>query len=309
MNTSLPDKSVIIIAGPTAVGKTAAAILIAKHFGTEVISADSRQCYKELNIGVARPSQEQLQEVPHYFIASHSVQEDVNAVVFEKYALEKVKQIHQQHDTAIMVGGTGLYIRAFTEGLDDIPAVPKETREMINKQYAEKGLSWLQKQVKEMDPLFFQRGEILNPQRLIRALEVFETTGQSILAFRKGEKVSRDFNIIKIALELPKEQLHQNIHFRTEEMIKQGLIEEVQSLNEYKNLNALRTVGYTEIFNYLEHKISLQEAIEQIKINTRQYAKRQMTWFKKDLMYSWFQPADIHNMISFATKQLSHLND
>ncbi len=306
---SLPDKSVIIIAGPTAVGKTSAAISIAKHFGTEVISADSRQCYKELNIGVARPSQEQLQEVPHYFIASHSVQEEVNAVVFEKYALEKVKQIHQQHDTAIMVGGTGLYIRAFTEGLDDIPAVPKETREMINKQYAEKGLSWLQKQVKEMDPLFFQRGEILNPQRLIRALEVFETTGQSILAFRKGEKVSRDFNIIKIALELPKEQLHQNIHFRTEEMIKQGLIEEVQSLNEYKNLNALRTVGYTEIFNYLEHKISLQEAIEQIKINTRQYAKRQMTWFKKDLMYSWFQPADIHNMISFATKQLSHLND
>ena len=208
-----------------------------------------------------------------------------------------------------MVGGTGLYIRAFTEGLDDIPAVPKETREWINKQYAEMGLSWLQQQVKEKDPLFFEKGEVLNPQRLIRALEVYETTGQSILAFRKGEKVSRDFNIIKIALELPKEQLHQNIHFRTEEMIKQDLIAEVQSLNEYKNLNALRTVGYTKIFNYLEHKISLQEAIEQIKINTRQYAKRQMTWFKKDLMYSWFQPADIHNMISFATKQLNHLND
>ena len=309
MNTSLPDKSVIIIAGPTAVGKTSAAISIAKHFGTEIISADSRQCYKELNIGVARPSQEQLQEVPHYFIASHSVQEEVNAVVFEKYALEKVKQIHQQHDTAIMVGGTGLYIRAFTEGLDDIPAVPKETREWINKQYAEMGLSWLQQQVKEKDPLFFEKGEVLNPQRLIRALEVFEATGQSILAFRKGEKVSRDFNIIKIALELPKEQLHQNIHFRTEEMIKQDLIAEVQSLNEYKNLNALRTVGYTEIFNYLEHKISLQEAIEQIKINTRQYAKRQMTWFKKDLMYSWFQPADIYNMISFVKKQLNHLND
>ncbi len=302
----LPDKSVIIIAGPTAVGKTAAAISLAKHFGTEIISADSRQCYKELNIGVARPSQEQLKEVPHYFIASHSVKEEVNAVVFEKYALEKVKQIHQQHDTAIIVGGTGLYIRAFTEGLDDIPGVAPETRDLINKKFSEKGLSWLQQQVKEKDPLFFEKAEVQNPQRLKRALEVFESTGKSILSFRKGEKASRDFNIIKMALELPKEQLHQNIQYRTEEMIKQRLIEEVQSLEEYKHLNALRTVGYTEIFNFLEQKISLQEAIEQIKINTRQYAKRQMTWFKKDLAYTWFHPTDDQSMFAFAAKQLNY---
>lgn len=305
MNQS-SHKTVIIIAGPTAVGKTAAAIALAKHFGREIISADSRQCYKELNIGVARPSPAQLKEVPHHFIASHSVKEEVNAVVFEKYALEKVNQIHLLHDTAIMVGGTGLYIRAFTEGLDDIPAVKPGTRDLINKQFSEKGLTWLQQQVKEKDPLFFEHGEAMNPQRLIRALEVFETTGQSILSFRKGEKATRDFRIIKIALELPKEQLHQNIQHRTEEMIKQGLVEEVQSLHEYKYMNALRTVGYTEIFNFLDQKISLQEAIEQIKINTRQYAKRQMTWFKKDAAYTWFHPIDYQGMISFVANQLNH---
>ena len=299
-------KTVIIIAGPTAVGKTAAAISLAKHYATEIISADSRQCYKELNIGVARPSPEQLMEVPHHFIASHSIQEEVNAVVFENYALEKVKQIHQQNDLAVMVGGTGLYIRAFTEGLDDIPPVSPVTRALINKQFSEKGLSWLQQQVKEKDPLFFKQGEVLNPQRLVRALEVFESTGQSILSFRKGEKATRDFRIIKIALELPKEQLHQNIHHRTEEMINQGLVAEVQSLEKYKHLNALRTVGYTEIFNFLDQKISLEEAIGQIKINTRQYAKRQLTWFKKDSAYTWFPPTDLKNIVSYVNIQLNN---
>ena len=299
-------KTVIIIAGPTAVGKTAAAISLAKHYGTEIISADSRQCYKELNIGVARPSPEQLMEVPHHFIASHSIQEEVNAVVFENYALEKVKQIHQQNDLAVMVGGTGFYIRAFTEGLDDIPPVSPGTRALINKQFSEKGLSWLQQQVKEKDPLFFKQGEVLNPQRLIRALEVFESTGQSILSFRKGEKATRDFRIIKIALELPKEQLHQNIYHRTEEMINQGLVGEVQSLEKYKHLNALRTVGYTEIFNFLDQKISLEEAIGQIKINTRQYAKRQLTWFKKDSAYTWFPPTDLENIVSYIDNQLNN---
>ena len=291
-------KTVIIIAGPTAVGKSAAAISMAKHFGTEIISADSRQCYKELNIGVARPSQEQLKEVPHYFIATHSVNEEVNAVVFEKYALEKVNQIHKHLDTVIMVGGTGLYIRAFADGLDDMPAVDPVKRSMINKQYVEKGLSWLQGQVKEKDPIFFEKGEILNPHRLIRALGIFETTGQSILSFQKGEKATRPFNIIKVALELPKENLHQNINYRTEEMIKQGLVDEVQSLEPFQELNALRTVGYTEIFNFLEQKISLAEAAEQIKINTRQYAKRQMTWFRKDDEIKWFSPGDVSGIIS-----------
>ena len=205
-----------------------------------------------------------------------------------------------------MVGGTGLYIRAFTEGLDNIPAVTPGTRELINKQFSEKGLTWLQQQVKQKDPLFFEQGEMLNPQRLIRALEVFETTGQSILSFRKGEKATRNFRIIKIALELPKEQLHHNIQHRTEEMIKQGLVKEVQSLNEYKHLNALKTVGYAEIFNFLEQKISLQDAIGQIKINTRQYAKRQMTWFKKDSAYTWFHPTNYNTMVSHVSNQLNH---
>jgi len=290
MAVSKSNKTVIIIAGPTAVGKTAAAISLAKEWGTEIISADSRQCYKELSIGVARPSPEQLKEVPHHFIASHSIHEEMNADVFEKYALEKTSEIHQQHDAVVMVGGTGLYIKAFTDGLDIIPAIDPEIRKNINEKYLKNGIAWLQQQVKENDPLFYASGETQNPQRLIRALEVVQGTGHSILSFRIGEKANRPFDIIKIGLEIPKEDLHQNIYHRTDEMIKNGLVEEVKKLQAFKDLNALKTVGYTEIFKFLDNEISLAEAAEQIKINTRKYAKRQLTWFKKDKEYNWFSP-------------------
>lgn len=287
----------IVVAGPTAVGKTAVAIQLAKHFATSIISADSRQCYKELNIGVARPSEQELAAVNHYFIASHSIQDEITAAGFEQYALQKATELFQQQDTVVMVGGTGLYIKAFCEGLDLIPAVDPAIREQIISNYNSKGLVWLQEQVQQKDPAFYTSGEIQNPQRMMRALEVLESTGQSVLSFRKGEKTQRDFNIIKIGLELPKEELHQRIHTRVDQMMQAGQLEEVKGLIPYKHLNALQTVGYKELFEYLEETISMEKAVEQIKINTRQYAKRQMTWFKKDEEMKWFAPFQTDEII------------
>ena len=297
------NKTVIIVCGPTAVGKTSVAISLAKHFHTEIISADSRQCFKELNIGVARPSEEELKEVPHHFIASHSVNEDINAAFFEQYALQKVNELFRKHDLVIMVGGTGLYIKAFSDGLDEIPAVDEAIRKKIIADYDQKGMEWLQNEIKEKDTQFYAIGEIRNPQRLMRALEVIESTGRSILDFRKNNKTTRDFNIIKIGLELPKEELHQNINSRVDKMIAQGLVEEVRSLLHCKNLNALQTVGYSEIFEYLEGKMSLESAIDEIKKNTRQYAKRQMTWFRKDKEIKWFSPKNADEIFNYAKEK------
>jgi tRNA dimethylallyltransferase len=293
-----PDqKTVIIIAGPTAVGKTSVAIQLAKHFHTEIISADSRQCYKEMNIGVARPSSKELSEVPHHFIASHSIQEKVDAMIFEKYALNKLSELFQKQDVVVMVGGTGLYIKAFCEGMDEMPEVPEAIRKAIIENYETNGIDWLQQQLKENDPEFYAKGEIKNPQRMMRALEIKHATGKSIFELRSGNKTQRDFNIIKLGLELSKEELHRNIHARVDKMIEAGLVEEVKALLPFKKLNALQTVGYSEIVEYLDGTISLEKAIENIKTNTRQYAKRQITWFKKDKEMRWFHPSDTERMI------------
>ena len=294
------NKTVIIIAGPTASGKTALAIEIANYFKTEIISADSRQCFKELIIGVARPSEAELTEVPHHFIASHSIRQVVNAGVFEQYALEKVHQIFKKNDIAVMVGGTGLYIKSFCEGIDEMPEVPESLRREIVSGFEQNGLHWLQGQVKELDPEFYATGEIKNPKRLLRALEMIKATGFSILHYRKGKVAERDFKVVKIALEVSKEQLHQNINTRVEKMMASGLLEEVRALVPYKQLNALQTVGYKELFDYLDGRKSLVAAVEEIKKNTRQYAKRQLTWFKKDKEYHWLEPnsTSILSMIS-----------
>ena len=276
-----------MVAGPTAVGKTSAAIALAKHFKTEIISADSRQCYSELKIGVARPSEEELQEVPHHFIASHSIHEKLTAADFEQYSLQLAHQLFREHDVVIMTGGTGLYIKAFCEGMDAIPETPQEVRREITSGYEANGLNWLQEEVKKLDPDYFQSGEIQNPQRMMRALEVARATGISILQFQKGKKANREFHIKKIALQLPKEELHRNIHTRVEQMIEKGLVEEVRGLIPYQHLNALNTVGYKEIFDHFNGLITLKESVERIKKNTRQYAKRQMTWFRKDQEYEW----------------------
>jgi tRNA dimethylallyltransferase len=291
------SKTVIIIAGPTASGKTALSLKLATHFNTEIISADSRQCYKELNIGVAKPSAESLKSIKHYFINSHSIHHNVNAQVFEKYALNAVQKIFQKNDVAIMVGGTGMYIKAFSEGLDEIPEINSIVRDKIISNYKEKGLLWLQNEVEKTDPIFWRDAEQKNPQRLMRALEVILSTGKSITTFRKNIKIQRPFAIKKIGLSLPKEQLHINIETRVDEMIKRGLIDEVKALYPYKNINALQTVGYKEIYDFLDERITLPEAIAQIKTNTRQYAKRQLTWFKKDTDIKWIREVDLKDIL------------
>jgi len=304
MSSAKKNKTVFIIVGATATGKTFIAIELAKHFKTEIISADSRQCFKELNIGVARPSEKELKTARHHFIASHPiaigpVYNNVNTGTFEKYALQKVNELFQKHDVVIMTGGTGLYIKAFCEGLDGIPKVTEEIRAEIIFSYEKYGLNWLQKEVQQKDPAFYQSGEIQNPQRLMRALEITETTGKSILDFRKGKKKQRKFNIVKIGLELPKEELHRSIDARVNGMMEAGLVEEVRNLLPFKNLNALQTVGYSEIFDYLDGKLSLEEAIELIKKHTRQYAKRQMTWFKKDKEIKWFNSRGLQEIKNY----------
>ncbi len=277
----MKDKTCFIVCGATAVGKTSYAIDLAKKYNTQIISADSRQCYKELDIGVARPSEEQLTAVHHYFINSHSIHDEVNVKVFEQYALTGIKKIFQANDHAVMAGGTGLYIKAFCEGLDDVPELNTDLRNEINEAYKTGGLQWLQEEIREKDPEYFASGETANPQRLMRALEVKLSTGNSILYFQSGKKAIREFDIKVINLEIPRGDLYNRINSRVDEMMKQGLLKEVEALYSFKQLNALQTVGYKELFEYMDGQISLGEAIERIKKNTRQFAKRQITWFKK----------------------------
>jgi tRNA dimethylallyltransferase len=275
------NKTCIIVTGPTAIGKTQYAIDLAGQYNTQIISADSRQCFRELNIGVAKPSAEQLKSIQHYFINSHSIHDEVNAKVFEHYALDAIHKVFETSDVAIMVGGTGLYIKAFCEGLDQVPSVNEVIRNTINEAYSTRGLQWLQNEIKEQDPLYFYSAEIQNPQRLMRALEVKLSTGQSICNFHSGKKVVRDFAIKKINLEIPRDQLYKRINRRVDDMMQEGLLKEAEGLFPYRHLNGLQTVGYRELFDFMEEKISLSKAIDEIKKNTRHFAKRQITWFKK----------------------------
>ncbi len=281
------DRKVILIVGPTASGKTGLALRIADHYKCPIISADSRQCYRELNIGVAKPPERDLQRIHHYFINSHSIHEEVNASIFENLALEWVNEIFKSHQTAVMVGGTGLYIKAFCEGLDEVPSVPESLRREIQMQYERHGLGWLQDQIKALDPVFFEKGEMQNPQRLMRALEVQMSTGRSLHSFRKSQPKKRDFTIEKFGIDLSKEILHSNINHRVDQMMNHGLLHEVKDLLRFRSLNALQTVGYTELFSFLAGKYSLEQTVEMIKKNTRHYAKRQLTWFRKDPDIHW----------------------
>ncbi len=301
------QNTVIIIAGPTAVGKTAMAIAISKHFNTSIISADSRQCFKEMSIGTAKPSEEELAAVPHYFINSHSIEEKTDAALFENYALDAVNAIFKINPVAVMVGGTGMYIRAFCEGLDAIPAINETVQSEVRNSYEVNGLEWLQNTVAAEDPEYFASGETQNPQRLTRALEVKRSTGNSIRFFQNRQPVTRPFNIIKIGLELPRPELNNRIYQRVDTMLKGGLVNEVKRLLPYQQLNALQTVGYKEIFDHLNGISSLEAATEFIKTNTRQYAKRQMTWFKKDAAFQWFSPFDGDKVLAYISGQVALL--
>ncbi len=284
------NPTVYIVVGPTAVGKTKYAIELAQKLKTEIISADARQCYIELNIGVARPSESELSTVPHHFIASHSIHETVNAGIFEEYALNKTEELLAQYGSVVMVGGTGLYIKAFAEGMDAIPAIDPAIRLQIQKEVSNNGLAWLQGQVEALDPRYWSAadlGEKQNAQRLSRALEVVLGTGQSILHFQQQQKKLRPFAIQKIGLELPRAQLYERINQRVVHMVEMGLEAEVKALLPEFHLNALQTVGYQEWVPYFKGEQPIEKVIDAIQQNTRHYAKRQMTWFKKDASIQW----------------------
>lgn len=296
---SRKKNTIIIVGGPTAVGKTDAAIQLALHFNTSILSADSRQCYREMDIGVAKPGKEELDLVPHYFINSHSIHDNVDVVVYEKYALEHLDLAFEKSKVVVVVGGTGLYIKALCEGLDEMPEIAAELRQELRTTYEEKGIEWLQEALKKQDPLFYEQGEIQNPQRGLRALEFVLTTGESIKSYQKKAPKERPFNIIKIGLEMERALLNERINKRVDIMMENGQLEEVKGLLPFADLNALQTVGYSEIFAFLNGEMSLELAVEKIKTNTRRYAKRQMTWFKNQDNFEWFGPTDIENMLIF----------
>ena len=280
-------KKIIVIVGPTAIGKTEYSIKIAKKYRTEIISCDSRQFYKELKIGTAPPNDKQLKEVKHHFIHNLSIHDNYSAGAFEKDAIKKIQEIHKKKDNIILVGGSGLYVDAVCNGFNIIPTVSKEIRQDINLLYENKGIEWLKEKVKNIDPNSFTKQNYNNPQRLLRILEVYYQTKKPLSFFHNNKKKEREFIIQKIGLKIEREKLYDKINQRVDKMIKNGLVKEVTNLKQYKNINALQTVGYKEIFEFLENKISLENAIEKIKRNTRRFAKRQITWFKKDQSISW----------------------
>jgi tRNA dimethylallyltransferase len=297
MDHQQKNKTLIVIAGPTAVGKTDTAIRLANHYHTVVVSADSRQFFREMSIGTAKPNADELVAAKHYFIDSHSITENFSVGDFEKEALVLLDELFKQHDVVILAGGSGLYIKAICEGFDDLPTADPGIRHRLNQDFTERGIHYLQEQLKVADPEYYAQVDLNNPQRLIRALEVFETTGKAFSSFRTSAINKRPFNIIKFGLNLPRELLYQRINQRVDIMVQQGLIDEVKALLSYRHLNALNTVGYSELFDYFDGNISLDRAIELIKQNTRHFAKRQLTWFNKDKEFIWLEPGDVSKMV------------
>ena len=284
------NRHLITIIGPTAIGKTNLAIKIADYFKTEIVSADSRQFYKEMNIGTAKPSNSELNSIKHHLINNKSINDNYNISDYEKDALKSIKSIFNKNDAAILVGGSGLYINTVLYGLDEIPGISDEIRNSLYLDLELKGIKKLQEELKLLDPASYSDIDINNPRRLIRALEVSISTGKSYSSFLKKKKKKRDFNIIVLGINQERSELYNKINTRVDNMIESGLINEVKELYNLKGLNALNTIGYREVFNYIEDKYSLDECINEIKKNTRRYAKRQLTWFKSIDNVEWITP-------------------
>lgn len=290
-------KKLIVLVGPTAVGKTAMAIRLAQYYNTEVISADSRQFYREMSIGTAKPDVEELAAVRHHFIDSHSVQDEYSAGDFERDALQLLDDLFRVKDIVVMVGGSGLFVRAVCEGLDYLPKAPEGVRDRLNTEFEQGGLEPLKERLKEIDPAYYAVVDVGNPQRVIRALEVFEASGNTMTYYQKRDVDKRPFDIITIGLNTDREYLYNRINLRVDKMFKDGLLEEVASLKAYRYKPAMLTVGYSEVFDYFDEKISLEEAVEKIKQNSRRYAKRQITWFKKYGNTNWFEPSAFEEIV------------
>ncbi|MES2653901.1 MAG: tRNA (adenosine(37)-N6)-dimethylallyltransferase MiaA [Bacteroidota bacterium] len=288
----MKKKTLIVVVGPTAIGKTALAINLANFYGTEIISADSRQFFKEMNIGTAKPSKEELAAATHHFIDSHSVNTLFSTGDFELEALKLIDELFKIHDVLIMVGGSGLYIDSVCNGLDKLPEIDLNIREHLNHQFATEGISAIQEQLRTVDPEYFNKVDQSNPQRMIRGLEVFLSTGEKLSSFLTNNKKERDFNIVKIGLNADRTFVYDRINQRVDLMMEAGLLEEVKELMPYRQYNALNTVGYSELFDYLDGKTDLSSAVAMIKQNTRRFAKRQLTWFRRDENTVWFKPEE-----------------
>ncbi len=284
----IPKKYLIVIVGPTAIGKTALSIALAKHFNSEILSADSRQFFKEMVIGTAVPSAEELREVPHHFIQHIHVNDTYNVGDFERDALELLEQKFKQHNTLFMAGGSGLYIKAVLEGLDNFPEVDPAVRAQLMRDLEDKGILYLQEELLRLDPVHYKKTDVNNTHRLIRALEICIGSGQPYSSFLGKQTANRDFEYLKIGLTAERNLIYDRINKRVDLMMEAGLLEEVKGLLPQKNLNALQTVGYRELFQFLNNEISLEEAVKEIKKNSRRYAKRQLTWFRKEEGIQWF---------------------
>lgn len=298
-------KYLILVVGPTAVGKSDLCLNLAKKFETEILSCDSRQFYREMNLGTAKPSPEELAEVPHHFINTLSIVDSYDVRKYEAEALQLLDRLFKTKQVVLMTGGTGLFASAIANGLDEIPDVSPEIRVDLIQELEEKGLAWLQGAVEEVDPEFYAQVDRSNPQRLMRALEIWRGTGLKFSSFRIKNKVNRPFEIVKIGLDRPREELYQRIDQRMELMLRGGLFKEAEGLFDRRNLNALQTLGYTEIFDFLEGKYDEKEMIRLLKRNSRRYAKRQLTWFRKDPLIRWFHPAQEQEILGYLNDQIA----
>lgn len=298
------QKYLIVLAGPTAVGKTDLAIELALQYETAIISADSRQIYRELNIGTAKPTLQQLQAAPHYMVGTKSVDELYGAGHFASEAAVLLDQLFETRQVVILTGGSGLYINALLEGMDEFEEVPISIRETLNAEFAEKGINWLKEELMKVDPIYAEQADLNNPQRLIRALEVYRHTGQAYSSFRSGKNKEKNYKAINLLINRDRSELYQRINERVDHMMALGLLEEVKSLFEKKQFNALKTVGYSELYQYLENKCSLEYAIDKIKQHTRNYAKRQLTWFRNKGQFKEFNAGDLQAIESYISQEM-----
>ncbi len=298
------NKFLIVLVGPTAVGKTAHCIALAKHFGTEIVSSDSRQVYREMRIGTAVPSVDELNSVQHHLIQHRSIFAPYNANMFEQEALDVIKEIHQKHKIVLATGGSGLYVNTLCHGIDELPDTDPVLRKELREDFEKNGIESLRRKLKKLDPVHYKRVDLKNHQRILKALEVTLSTGKPYSSFLTRSKAERPFRIIKLGLNMDRSLLHQRIAKRVDLMMEAGLLEEVKELFPHRELNALNTVGYRELFDFLEDKILLEKAIELIKRNTRRYARKQISWFSRDTDMPWFAPEDIEGTTTFIEKHL-----
>jgi len=292
-------KTLVVITGPTAVGKTQLCLDLAQRLGTPIINADSRQIYRDLKIGTAAPTEEQLRQVHHYFVGTLSLDEYYSASMYEQQTIALLEKLFQENDYALMTGGSMMYIDAVCHGIDDIPTVDEQTRETLKRRLQEEGLESLCEELRRLDPEHYEVVDLQNPRRVVHALEICLMTGNTYTSYRKAERKERPFKIIKIGLTRPREELYQRINSRVDQMMEQGLLEEARQLYPLRHLNALNTVGYKELFNYMDGIWTLDEAVERIKGNTRRYARKQLTWFKKDSDVIWAHPTNISEIFHY----------